>query len=130
VGLIGSSRYENRGVNNWFTNFNTTDRYLLFRFKGGELPHSVYGWAQLSVSLPGGLGGPNVTLINYAYDTTGAQIPAGYRGKALDGDEEVYTAAHARTGVPALALGAAGVRSWRAARQAEAPSLTGATQAH
>ncbi|MGA2590585.1 MAG: hypothetical protein ABSH32_11755 [Bryobacteraceae bacterium] len=116
------------GFGSQFTNFNSTDRYLLFRFKGGELPHPVYGWAHLSVTLPGGLGGPNVTLVSYAYETSGRQIPAGYRGRALDGDEEAYTAASARTGVPALALGAAGVRRWRAARQAEAPALAGATQ--
>jgi hypothetical protein len=56
-----------------------------------------------------------VTLINYAYDITGAQIPAGFRGKALDGDEFEFE----RSGLPALSLGAAGVR--RLAR--DAPSL-------
>lgn len=66
--------------------------------------------------LPGYPGGPNVTLISYAYDITGAQIPAGFRGKALDGDEAEFE----RSGLSALSLGAAGVRSWRTARQAEA----------
>jgi hypothetical protein len=127
-GLIATSWRENTGDGGRFTNFNSTDRYLLFRFVGGELTHPVYGWAQLSVRLPGSLGGPKVTLINYAYATTGAQIPAGYRGKALDGDEEAYTAASAQSGLPALALGAAGVRSWRASRQAEVQGA-GATPA-
>jgi hypothetical protein len=112
------------------THFSATDRYLLFRFTGGKLPHPVYGWAQIGVSLPGYDRGPNVTLLNYAYDITGAQIPAGYRGKALDGEEGAFAGPPEQTGLPALALGAVGLRSWRAARQAEAASAAGATQAH
>jgi hypothetical protein len=98
------------------THFSSTDRYLLFKFSGGKLTHPVYGWAELHVTFPGGRSGPDVVLVSYAYDTSGAQIPAGYRGKAMDGDEGTFE----RAGLSALSLGAAGVRSWRAARQAEA----------
>lgn len=126
-GLVAMSAQTFLGVGTHaVTNFNSTDRYLLFRFSGGELKHPVYGWARLSVRFAGHLGGPNVTLIAYAYDIKGAQIPAGYRGKALDGDEGAYE----RSGVSALVLGAAGLRSWRAARQAQAPGVAGTTPVH
>jgi hypothetical protein len=116
-GAIASSFENSRGFTQR-TNVSPTDKYLLFRWVGGGLPHPVYGWAQLSVTLGGGgyPSGPDVTVVDYAYDITGAQIPAGYRGKALDGDEGEFE----RSGLSALSLGAAGVRSWRAARQAEA----------
>lgn len=115
-GIVGSLRGP-FGTSRRNTLFNSTGPYFRFRFVGPSLPHPVYGWAQLAVSLPGDLGGPNVILISYAYDTTGIQIPARYRGKALDGDEGAYE----RSGLSALALGAAGVPSRRAAGQAEMP---------
>jgi len=125
-GKIAES-YTNSGITGKpTTRFNSTDRFLLFRFTGGKLPHAIYGWAHLKVTLPGNFVGPDVTLVSYAYDLTGAQIPAGYRGKALDGDEAEYE----RSGLSALSLGAAGVRSWRAARQADAQGAAGATPAH
>ena len=94
-----------------FTEFSTTDRYLLFKFTGGNLPAPLYGWAELSVSLPGNLGGPNVTLIDYAYDISGAQLPAGDTGTP-------EPSTFALAGLAALALGARGLRIWRAARKA------------
>ncbi|MGA2589073.1 MAG: hypothetical protein ABSH32_04090 [Bryobacteraceae bacterium] len=124
-GGVAESETNFSGATSRRTRFNPVDRFFLFKFIGGALTHPVYGWAQLSVSLPGHVGGPNVTLVSYAYDTAGAQIPAGFRGKALDGDEGAYE----RSGLSALALGAAGVRSWRAARQTQAPGLAGATPA-
>jgi hypothetical protein len=92
-----------------FTNFNTTDDYLLFRFAGGHLSRDVYGWAQLEVSFaPGGpfVGGPQVTLVDWAYDTSGAQIPAGDTGTP-------EPSTFVLTGLAALALGAKGLRAWR-----------------
>jgi hypothetical protein len=52
---------------------------------------------------------PDVTLIDWAYDTSGAQIPAGDTGTP-----EPSTLA--LSGLAALALGAKGLRRWRAAR--------------
>jgi hypothetical protein len=93
------------------TNFNSTDRYLLFTFGGGDLPQRLYGWAQFSVApIPGNFSGPDVTLIDWAYDNSGAQIPAGDTGTP-------EPSTFALTGLSALALGAAGLRSWRAARK-------------
>jgi hypothetical protein len=122
--LAFSAKGESGGTNR-STDFNSTDRYFFFRFVGGGLPHAVYGWAEVNVKVPGGFGGPNVILVSYAYDITGRQIPAGYRGLALDGDEAEFE----RSGLSALSLGAAGVRRWRVARQAQAQGAAGVTPA-
>jgi hypothetical protein len=97
--------------------FSATDRYFLFRFAGGDLSQDIYGWAQLEVSSrphavcngpsPGCL---DVTLVDYAYDTSGNQIPAGDTGTP-------EPSTFVLTGLAALALGAKGVRAWRAARE-------------
>jgi hypothetical protein len=91
-----------------YTNFNVTDKYLLFEFTGGSLKQDLYGWAQLSV-----LPFAQVTLVDWAYDTSGAQIPAGDTGTP-------EPSTFALTGLAALALGAKGLRSWRAARKSAA----------
>ena len=92
------------------THFNDTNTYLLFRFTGGSLAQDLYGWAQLNVTLPGNHG-LEVTLVDWAYDTSGAQIPAGDTGTP-------EPSTFALTGLSALALGATGLRRWRAARKA------------
>jgi hypothetical protein len=97
------------GRNRRSTDFNATDRYLMFEFIGGALPSPLYGWAQLRVT--GGFDDMGVTVIDWAYDNSGAQIPAGDTGTP-----EPSTLA--LTGLAALALGAKGLRSWRAARKA------------
>ncbi len=109
-GNIAESLYGTTGGYFNSTHFNATDDYLLFKFTGGDLPHPIYGWAQLNVSLPGQFGGPNITLVDWAYDLSGAQIPAGDTGTP-----EPSTLA--LTGLAALALGAKGLRTWRAARK-------------
>jgi len=103
------------------TDFNSTDEYLLFRFVGGQLPYDIYGWAQLNVSftqLPSCIntqdGCLSVTLVDYAYDTSGAQIPAGDTGTPEPPN-------FVSTGLAALALGAKGMRAWRAARNRKPP---------
>jgi hypothetical protein len=100
-----------------FTRFNATDRYFLFNFSGGDLKHDIYGWAQLNVTaLAPGLncadpapGCVEVTLVDYAYDTSGAQIPAGDTGTP-------EPSTFVLTGLAALALGAKGLRAWRSVR--------------
>jgi hypothetical protein len=54
----------------------------------------------------------SVTLVDYAYDASGAQIPAGDTGVPEPSTLDL-------TGLAALALGAKGVRAWRAARKAK-----------
>jgi hypothetical protein len=83
----------------------------------------MYGWAQLDVSFTTGyphclqtLGGCITgTLVDYAYDTSGAQIPAGDTGTPEPSTLVL-------TGLAALALGAKGVRAWRAARNVKSAS--------
>jgi hypothetical protein len=124
-GTPASSRLFNEGwvADSHLSYFDSTDRYLLFEFTGGDLPHPIYGWAQLNVYLPCRTvcdTGPDVTLISYAYDLSGVQIPAGYHGPAKGPNDSAAPepSTSAVTSLAALALGAAGLRRWRAARRA------------
>ena len=94
-----------------------TDKYVAFRFQDSTAGNALrYGWALLSMdvepfSFPSTLGsGPDVTLQRWAYDTTGAKIPMGATVP------EPTSAAMVMFG--ALALGATGVRRWRAGKKA------------
>lgn len=128
-GLVAEVRGWDGLNSHTYTKFSSAERYLLFRFTGGKLPYAVYGWARLSINVPSNTSGPDVTLISWAYETSGAQLPAGYHGKKPDGSDDISAIAPsafdaadpsrlALTGLPALALGAKGVRRWRAARAA------------
>jgi hypothetical protein len=105
------------------TTFNSTDRYLLFRFQGGALARDIFGWARLKVTSRGIFAPEQVDLVDWAYDTSGVRLPAGYHGGNGQHDpEDIGTldpSTFDATGLPALALGAPGVRRWRAARDAE-----------
>jgi len=99
------------------TTFNATDRYMLFRFQGGALSHDMYGWARIKISIRGSL-----DLVDWAYDPSGVHLPAGYHGAGEHDAEDIGTlepSSNDATGLPALALGAPGLRRWRAARAAE-----------
>ena len=95
-------------LSTYFTNFNSKDKYLLFEFTGGKLPNTMYGWAELTVR------GSDTTLVEWAYDTSGAKIPAGDTGRPEPTAPEPST--FVLTGLAAVALGARGMRAWRAAR--------------
>ncbi len=108
VGLTGSFR----------------DQYALFEFNNGGVED--YGWVQLSLSWSGLELGvdkvhpdeappetPYLTISDYAYDSSGAFIPAGDTGVPEPASVEL-------AGLGALMLGAAGVRRWRAAKKAAA----------
>ncbi len=95
-------------------------QYSMFVFQGCGAP-KCYGWIELSLSVrnrPGlgqnGANGPNLDIFGYAYDDTGAKIPAGYTGPGSIPEPASLELA----GFGALVLGAAGVRRWRAARKA------------
>jgi hypothetical protein len=109
-----------------FGNTSFQDKYLLFQFGFPTAPPR-FGWIELSYSVtdawgpacgaqpncgdPGNLG-PELTLEGFAYETLGSDpvpLPAGFA------TPEPGTLA--ATGLAALALGAAGLRRWRAARK-------------
>lgn len=94
-----------------------TSQYVGFRFQDSTAGNATrYGWALLTMdiepfdfpNIPGT--GPDVTLQRWAYDTTGTKIPTGATVP------EPTSAAMVMFG--ALALGATGVRRWRAEKKA------------
>jgi hypothetical protein len=94
-----------------------TDKYVAFRFQDSTAGNATrYGWALLSMdvepfSFPANLGtGPDVTLERWAFDTTGAKIPMGAIPEPTSAAMVVFGA---------LALGATGVRRWRAGKKAQ-----------
>ena len=122
-GYIATSEGGSQRLIHTYTKFNSTDQYLLFRFTGGKLPHSIYGWAQLSLILPHDLAGPQMTLVSWAYEESGAQLAAGVHRQAMDESDDISAIAPSAfdaSGLRALSLGAVGVRNWRVAREAEA----------
>jgi hypothetical protein len=91
-----------------------TNQYVLFQFCDETQTNYGYGWLQLSQALDADTG-PNVTVERWAYDDTGYMLPAG----SLTGDTGSIPepSSLVLSGLGALALGAAGLRRWRAARR-------------
>jgi hypothetical protein len=90
-----------------------TDKYALFTFGFG--PDTMYGWVHLSFSISNGSGpdpslGPDLLILDWAYDDSGAQLPAGQT-------QTPEPASAVSTGLAALAMGAVGLRKWRNARK-------------
>jgi hypothetical protein len=102
-----------------------TNRYLGLKFiKHGK---TRYGWARLSVAVPGGIYGGSITatLTGYAYETiAGKSIKAGQTKEAAEDptNEDFNPGASVKLSIPdtpqpaslgMLALGARGVPLWR-----------------
>jgi hypothetical protein len=90
-----------------------TDQYFLFRFEGAT---TEYGWIEASMTVTSASGspasyGPNLTIIQYGFDNSGAVIAAGAGSSASE------PSTLAETGLAALILGAEGLRRWRKARK-------------
>lgn len=109
VGLIGNAY----GLKSF------TDKYAMFRFNGCAVS-PCYGWIELSLSVANQPpfrnvnNGPNLDILGFAYDDSGTLIPAGYKGPNSIPEPSTFELA----GLAALALGADGLRRWRAARKA------------
>jgi hypothetical protein len=86
--------------------------YSLFKFTIPATGQTDYGWVQLSYAVgikPGT--GPDLTITGYAWDDSGALLPAGATSIPEPGTMGL-------TGLGALALGAVGLRRWRKTRRA------------
>ena len=80
-------------------------QYLLFQFKDSTQGNKLLnGWIELSEAFPASGGGPILTVHGYALDTSGNALGAGIVPEPSTGSLLAFGA---------MALGAAGVRSWR-----------------
>lgn len=91
--------------------FKSKTPYFLFSFQ--DSGKTLYGWGELSIQ-GNGKTGPDVTLVDYAYDDSGAKIEAGTTQLApVPEPPEAFPLA-----LVSLVMGAAGVRRWRKAKAA------------
>lgn len=92
----------------------TGDFYKLFAFVKSSNAQEDYGWIHLNESVST-TAGPDLHILGIAYDSSGAKIGAGDTGSAVSNAPEPSTVALAS--LSALALGAVGLRRWRAVRK-------------
>jgi hypothetical protein len=91
--------------------------YKLFAFATSYFAPYDWGWIELDETVSA-TAGPDVKILGIGYDTSGALIEAGAGAADAGATPEPSTAALAS--LSALALGATGLRRWRAARKQNA----------
>lgn len=85
------------------------NRFALFSFRPSATVSSYdYGWVHLNLSAGANPLTAQLTIVDYAFDKSGARIPAGYVPEP---------GTFGSSALAALVLGAAGLRKWRAARR-------------
>jgi hypothetical protein len=93
-----------------------SNKYALITFGPSS---SLYGWIQLSLQINNvgggnGANGPNLTVVDFAYEDSGQRLAAGALTPfAPPQSNTPEPTTLATTGLAALILGAAGVRKWR-----------------
>ena len=97
----GNGIFQNRLALFSFTRQNST---------GGSSGY-IHGWLRLSVNATSNPLNAELTVVDYAFDDSGALIAAGDTGAAPE------PGTLASSGLAALVLGAEGLRRWRAARK-------------
>jgi hypothetical protein len=90
-----------------------SNQYYLFSFLNGTT--TDYGWLQVSLT-DNSFNNLTLVVTDYAWDNTGAKIPAGFTGAAPTPEPASVVTMLAGA---ALVAGAAGVRRWKAARAAK-----------
>lgn len=133
LGTSGPPNFGKTGYNTFSTTYNRpftkfadvirssfSDLFAQFQFNFGGHPN--FGWVELSLQNPDVFGyghsfGPNLTVLGWAFDPTGASVAAGDLPPVPSSAPE--PGSFAMTGLAALALGAVGVRRWKAARSTQ-----------
>jgi hypothetical protein len=105
--FTGPSTGSTISYNNYPNPIDPNKKYALFSFNDpGCGSGTCYGWLELGLNFQPT--GPNVDLLGWAFDDSGAPLGAGVAPEP---------STFVLTGLAALALGAKGLRRWRAARK-------------
>jgi hypothetical protein len=112
--LLGRHTFTTSGFNAFGKINHNEDFYELFAFVKSSNAKEDYGWIHLNETVSS-TAGPDLHILGIAYDSSGATIGAGVTQSTVSSTPEPSTVALAS--LSALALGAVGLRRWRAVRK-------------